>query len=77
MENYVIASGAKANFLNDVKYYMQNGYMLTGGVTYDGDAGRYYQALFIPNTATNEGGGKRNKSKKSNLKRKNKTKKRN
>jgi hypothetical protein len=76
---YVIVSKPKTEFLNDVQYYMQEGYMVTGGATYidDGGSGRYLQALFKPNTTTNEGGGKRNKSKKSNLKRKNKTKKRN
>lgn len=70
----VLMSDDKVSFNYAVRKYLSFGYSLCGGVTMNGT--KYVQAVMLHNTSTQtQDAGKRRKSNKYNLKRKNKTKK--
>ena len=70
----VLMSDDKVSFNHAVINYLSHGYNLCGGVTMNGK--KYVQAVMLHNTSTQtQDAGKRRKSNKYNLKRKNKTKK--
>ena len=71
----VLMSDDKVSFNHAVRNYLSYGYNLCGGVTMNGT--KYMQTVILHNPSIQtQDAGKRNRSKKYNLKRKNKTKKR-
>ena len=70
----ILMSDDKVSFNHAVRNYLSYGYNLCGGVTMNGT--KYMQAVILHNPSTQtQDAGKRSRSKKYNLKRKNKTKK--